>query len=266
MTRRSPSVRALAALAVVMLAPTWAGGAQAVIRGSTLALPLIIADGKPRFVLAQRSIERSWGPSEDSAYTTVDVPGWKSEGLAAGLSAVVPGAGQLYAGERSGFWYALAEVAGWTANRVYVHRAQVARDHAARFAGDPTDTTSAWSFARWTRLTGLDPGELASIWERDRPAFYHLIATDPTYLVGWSGQPDATRLAFSDLRGKARGEYLRANDMSYVLWLNHLVAALDALHAARVNDLVLRENLELKLHSSWKAGRPGVMAVLVRRF
>ena len=243
-----------------------AGTAGAVIRGSALALPLVSGPGRPRLFLAQRAIDRSWGLSEDSSYSEVDVPQWRSEGLAAGVSAVVPGAGQLYAGEGRGLWFALVEAVGWTANRIYLHKAQSERDRSTRFAGDPTDPTSAWSFERYSQATGLDATELEAVWAQDRSAFYEMIARDPTYLAGWKGQPDATRGEFADLRSAARGYYNRASGVGYALWLNHLIAALDALRAARLHNLVLQENLELKLRSSWQGGRPSVMAALVRRF
>jgi hypothetical protein len=240
--------------------------ADAGTRGSTLALPLITGDERPELMLAQRSIVRAWGPSEDTAYIEVEVPGWRSEGLAAALSAAVPGAGQIYAGESSGWWFALAEVAGWTANRIYLHKAQTERDRSSRFAGDPADSASAWSFARWTAATGQDPSELEQIWVVDRQAFYETIARDPRYLAGWDGDPVVTRGAFSDIRGAARTHYDRASRLGYALWINHLVAALDALRAARLHNLPLQRNLELRLKSSWRDGRPNVMAVLVRRF
>jgi hypothetical protein len=251
--RRAPG---LPALGLALLLAGWAllsaGTAGAVIRGSALALPLITDHGRPQFYLAQRAIDRSWGLSEDSSYSEVDVPEWRSEGLAAGFSAVVPGAGQLYAGEGRGVWFALAEVAGWTANRIFLHKAQTERDRSARFVGDPTDTTSAWSFERFSEATGLDAAEM--------------IARDPTYLAGWKGQSEATRSTFFGIRDLSRGYYDRASSAGYALWLNHLVAALDALRAARLHNLVLQHNLELKLRSSWHGGRPAVMAVFVRRF
>jgi hypothetical protein len=244
----------------------FAGPASAVIRGSTLALPLVSGPGRPQFFLAQRAIDRSWGLSDDSSYVEVNVPEWRSEGLAAGFSVVLPGAGQLYLGESSGLWFALAEAVGWTANRIYLHKAQTERDRSARFAGDPTDTTSAWSFERFSAATGLDATELEAIWAQDRQAFYEMIVRDPTYLAGWKGQSEVTRSEFFDIRGASRGYYNRAAGVGYALWLNHLIAGLDALRAARLHNLVLQENLELKLRSSWQGGRPAVMAVLVRRF
>jgi hypothetical protein len=267
--RRAPGRWALGlALLFAAGALVSAGTAGAVIRGSTLALPLpLLADhGRPQFSLAQRAIDRSWGLSEDSTYSEVDVPEWRSEGLAAGLSAVIPGAGQLYAGEGSGVWFALAEVAGWTVNRIFLHKAQTERDRSARFAGDPTDPTSAWSFERYTESTGKDATELQAIWAQDRQAFYEMIARDPTYVAGWKGQSEATRSEFFGIRDATREYYDRASNAGYVLWVNHLLAAVDALRAARLQNVMLQNNLELKLRSSWRGGRPGVTAVLLRRF
>ncbi len=58
-----------------------------------LALALVTGASQPRLKLEQRAIERSWGLSEDSVYREVDVPGWRSEGAAAAMSAVVAGRG-----------------------------------------------------------------------------------------------------------------------------------------------------------------------------
>ena len=265
--RRAPSLRILGlALLLAGGALLNAGKAGAVIRGSALALPLLADQGRPQFNLAQRAIDRSWGLSEDSTYSEVDVPEWRSEGLAAGLSAVLPGAGQLYAGEGNGVWFALAEVAGWTVNRIFLHKAQTERDRSARFAGDPADTASAWSFDRFTEATGEDAAELEAIWAQDRQAFYELIARDLAYLAGWNGQSEATRSEFFGMRDAARGYGDRASTAGTVLWLNHLFAAVDALRAARLQNVMLQHNLELKLQSSWHRGRPAVTAMFVRRF
>jgi hypothetical protein len=263
-TGRTPAWGVALLVAGLVLLP--AAMAGAITRGSALALPLVTGREKPELVLAQRAIDRSWGISEDSNYVEVDVPEWRSEGLAAALSAVVPGAGQTYLGEGSGVLFALVEVAGWTANRIFLHKAQTERDRSARFAGDPADTASAWSFARWSSATGLDPAQLERVWELDRQAFYQVIARDPTYLAGWQGEAEATRTAFFEIRSRARTEHDRATNASYVLWVNHLLAALDALRAARVQNLMLQHNLELKLRSSWQGRQPAVMAVLVRSF
>ena len=263
---RCPSPARCLALALACAALLQAVPALAVLRGSPLAVPLVAGRERPLPMLAQRSIVRDWGPSEDSTYTELEVPEWKSEGRAAVFTAALPGAGQLYAGEGSGFWFALAEVAGWTANRVYLHRAQSDRDESVRFAGEPTDTTSAWSFERWENATGGDAGDIRRVYAMDRGAFFEIIARDPAYLAGWKGDPAATHSAYYDIRGRSRSNYDRATLAGWALWLNHLIAAVDALHAARLHNLPLQQNLELKVRSSWRHGSPDVTAALVRRF
>lgn len=256
---------ASAALLVACLALAPAG-ANATIRGSALAAPAFAGEGRPELLLAQRAIERSWGQSDDSIYVAVDVPEWRSEGLAAVLSAAVPGAGQVYSGESNGLWFVFAEAVGWTANRVYLHRAHTGRDHSVSFAGDPTDSASAWSFERWAAATGMDTGELEAIYSRDRQAFYELIARDGTYLAGWSGAPAATLGVYRGLREDMQTQYDRARLAGYALWLNHVLAAVDALRAVRMHNLTLQNSLELRLRSSWRGGQPAVVATLVRRF
>jgi hypothetical protein len=248
--------------AVLALAPA---AASAVIRGSALATP-VFTGARPELLLAQRAIDRAWGPSDDSLYVSIDVPEWRSEGLAAVLSAAVPGAGQVYSGESNGLWFFFAEAVGWTANQIFLHRAHTGRDHSASFAGDPTDSASAWSFERWSEATGSDAGELETVWECDRQAFYELIARDPAYLAGWADESSSTRDVFLGLRDDMEKMYDRARLAEYAIWLNHVLAAVDALRAVRLHNLQLQNNLELRLRSSWRGGQPAVVAAVVRRF
>ncbi len=257
--------RLAAALLVAALALVPAV-ASAVIRGSALAAPVLTGEARPELLLAQRAIERSWGPSDDSLYVSIDVPEWRSEGLAALLSAAVPGAGQVYSGESNGLWFVFVEAVGWTANRIFLHRARNERDQSASFAGDPADSASAWSFERWSEATGMDAGELEAVWERDRQAFYEMIAREPAYLDGWAGVPSSTRGVYRGLRADMERLYDRARMAEYAIWLNHVLAAVDALRAVRLHNLQLQNNLELRLRSSWRSGQPAVVAAVVRRF
>jgi hypothetical protein len=265
-TRAASLARRFALLPCAMCAVLSAAPVAGAVRGSPLAMPLVQGPGRPTLVLAQRAIVRDWGASEDTSYVEVNEPQWRSEGLAAALSAAVPGLGQSYAGEGGGVWFALAEIAGWTANRIFLHKSRTDRDRSEGFAGNPSDTASAWSFERWRQVTGLDPAEIERIWSTDRQAFYELIARDPTYLAGWDGDPEASRRSYYDLRGRSRSNFDRAASLGYALWLNHLLSAVDALRAARLHNLPLKENLELRLRSSWRGGAPAVAAALVRRF
>src|SRR5258706_14865209 len=48
-------------------------------RGSLLALSLLAETSRPELQFAQRTIDRTWGPSDDSLYHEVNVADWKSE-------------------------------------------------------------------------------------------------------------------------------------------------------------------------------------------
>ena len=265
--RRAPLALALLA-ALAGLAP--ASARAALGAASALAPPLVqpARDGQtPVLILAQRAIDRAWGPPE-GAPPPVPVPGLLSEGRAMALSAALPGVGQLYAGEAGGLWFALAEVAGWTTHWLFTRNADRERDHAYAFAGAPSDTGSAWSFQRWANAApGRDPASLEALYLGDRNAFYNLIVGDPSYLDGWKGaQPVATRDDFQHLRDLSQGDLERAGWSEKALWMNHIVAAFDALRAARIHNLPIRRNLELQIKSSWRRGEPTVSAALERTF
>jgi len=224
-------------------------------------------DEAPVLILAQRTIDRDWGPAE-GAPPEARAPGILSEGGAMALSSVVPGAGQLYAGERSGLLFVLAEIAGWTSHWLYTRDARRESEHADQFVGIPADSASAWSFERWQVAgAGRDPVPLEALYAGDREAFYNLITGDPRYLDGWAG-PDRTitRADFQHLRDLSDGSTERARSSEKLIWLNHLVSAFDALRAARIHNLPLRHNLELHIHSSWHGSGPTMTAMLERRF
>lgn len=258
--------RALLGLALLAGSPTAAGAATPPTPEAILALPLVGGGESPMLLFAQRAITRRWGPSDDSTYVEIQVPDWRSEGGAMAMSALVPGVGQAYVGEQSAFVYALAEVTGWAARWFYARRADSRRADAESYAGSPADPSSAWSFERWQSATGGDPSELERIYAADRQAFLREIATDPRYLAGWSGNPTATRAGLDDLLAGADRNQQRANVAGAAVWINHLVSAADALRAARIHNLPLRRNLELRLQTGWSGGHPGVTATLERRF
>ena len=234
-------------------------------------VPALVASAKPdeapELILAQRVIDRTWGPPE-GAPPVVPVAGIRSEGRAMALSAMLPGAGQIYAGEMSGVWFVLAEIAGWTTHWLYTRDAHRESERAAQFVGVPADTASAWSFERWQQAgSGRDLASLEALYAGDREAFYNLITVDPRYIDGWAGPDRAmTRADFQHLRDLSDGSLERARTSDKLIWLNHMFSALDALRAARLHNLTLRPNLELQLKSSWHGTRPTMTAVLERRF
>ena len=258
-----PWVMLLAALATA----GGAANARAVAAvPSRLALPVVAAPVANDW-LAQRVIDREWGPSEDSVYREIDVPGWKSEPLAAGLSAVLPGTGQLYAGDAGGWWFLVAEAAGWTSHTIYRHSADRAWSDLVHTLGNPEDPASVFSFARYESATGTDPEHLRALWEKDRTAFYHVLHDDPDYLSGFSGaNPTDAFTNFDDQMRRHDNSMHAARIASVALWLNHILAAADALRATRLHNLPLAQDLQLQLAHQWRGHEPELRAALVRSF
>jgi hypothetical protein len=224
-------------------------------------------DEAPVLILAQRVIDRSWGLPEGTP-APAPVPGLLSEGRALALSAALPGTGQLYSGEASGLWFALAEIAGWSSHWLFVRDTRRQSAQADEFVGPPADPASAWSFDRWEKANaGRDPSGLEALYAGDKEAFYNLIVSDPSTFDGWAGpDPTATRTDFQHLRDLSDGSRQRLRTTDRLIWLNHLVAAFDALRAARIHNLPIRRNLELRIESSWHGAGPTMTASLERRF
>jgi hypothetical protein len=268
-------VRAALAGAATCALLAWAGGALAGPCDSPLALsvlaldaldavPAMAADPAPRLLLAQRSIDREWTTRADSLVNPNYLTGGKSEPAALGLSLLVPGAGQLYVGERSGFAFLAAEVVGIVGVVFLNHKADEYNDNAATIAGVPTDTTSGWSSARWSSATGGDPAALEALYAVDRDAYYDVIGANPGYSAGWSSSADQQE--FVSTRDLADNRLHRAHILTSALWINHLASAVDALRAARIYNLPLRENLRIKGNVRWRHGSPDVRIALSGKF
>lgn len=232
--------------------------APAVLRGASQV---------PELWLAQRTLEREWGPSEDSTYRVIDLKGWKSEGLAMALSGALPGTGQLYAGEGSGWAFLAGEVAGWVGRTITHRRANDLSDQAAAFVGDPTDTSSTWSFQRYFDRTGADPALLEALWVSDRKAYYSALSRDPAWLGGFEGlDPTTAYESYRGLHESAQDKFRQSRYFDMALLVHHAYSAYDALRAARAHNLPLRRAIDLQLGGHMRHGRPVLRAALVRRF
>jgi hypothetical protein len=239
------------------------------LHGSLLAYPLVSVDGeRPDLVFAQRTIQRSWGRSEDSTYREVDIPGWKSEPGAFTMSLAVPGTGQLYAGERRGYAFLLVEAVSLYQIVHLSHTADQLDQKARSFAGNPTDSTSRWAFETWAKRSGQDPASLEALYAADPSLFYYEIGHIASLQPGWSdyGTADQMSPQFVSQRDDAELRRKHQKDFIAVLWVNHLVAAFDALRAARMVNLPLQHNLDLHMKAGWRGGSPTLSAVLERTF
>ncbi len=254
----------LALLALGVLLPASAGAVERPRFGD----PPASFTGDASQWLAQRTIEREWGPSEDSTYHVVEVPGWKSEGWALGLSGAVPGAGHLYLGETSGWVFLLGEAAGWFGFWYERHDAQRQWDKLARFAGDPNDPNSVFSFARYAAETGNDPAALRTLWNGDRNAYYRAIHDDPTWLAGYgTSNPQGAMASYSNILAAHDESRGRERLVQTLLFFNHVYAAVDAWRAARAHNAPLRQEYHLELgEQRVRGGDTQWRAALVRRF
>ena len=223
------------------------------------------AEVPPGF-LAQRAIAREWGASEDSVYTEVQVADWKSAPAALLASALLPGSGQLFLGEGSGWVFLAGEAAGWTIRALSVRRADDREAEYATLLGDPHVDASGWSFERYRDATGGDVSWLQTLWVADRENYYRTLARDPAYVAGFSGEPQATAERYRGVRQEREDALSRARTMEVLLVMNHLVSAWDALRAARFHNLPLSRDLPVRMSTEWRDGSPEWTAALVRRF
>ena len=271
--RAAEGVRSLAERMAVSLTEAPAPSLAPVRARDAFALTSELAPSKlssrdvPELWLAQRTIDRNWGLSEDSTYKTVDVPGYKSEGWAMMMSAALPGTGQLYVGEGSGWIFLAAEVLGWTGHYLVHDRAQSLSGDAANYVGDPTDSSSTWSFARYAAATGSEATQMETLWNHDRDAFYQALASDTQFKDGFKGpDPTATYSTYQGIRQSSQDRFQQVHYLDVALLLNHVVAAFDALRAARAHNLPLQRNMDLKLGGGLSHGQPTFHATLTRRF
>lgn len=259
MTRRLCVACALGALALAVAAP-----ASALAPSSPFAFGLLARTDTPELWLAQRSIDREWVTPEDPEARGSTIPGGKSEMGAMSMSALLPGTGQLYAGEKSGYAFLLAEAVGWAGLFFFDNRADDQYNSATAAVGAPGDTTSEWSFQRYATETGNDPSGLEQLYAADPTSFWYAVAHDDRLALGWTN--GGSRTSFSDELARSDGTRRHAGQATSFLWLNHLLSAADAFRAARIYNLPLQRNLELKTKASLQRGRPAVTLTVERKF
>lgn len=232
---------------------------------SPLGVAWFKAPGETNGLLAQRSIEREW-PSLGDSGVAPPQPGQRSALAAMAMSAALPGAGQVYAGQRSGLGYAAVEVAGWVGWALLKRNGDRMRNNAVTVAGAPLDSASAWSFQRWETATGGDASQLRALYAEDREAYYDAIGGDSRYSGGWND--GASQAKFSDLRRRSDRSFDSARWTSAGLWVNHLVAAVQALRAVKLGNMnvALPSHVQLKAHGGLHGGRPNLVVTLERRF
>ncbi len=202
----------------------------------------------------------------------VDHAGHKSPWLAAALSLVVPGTGELYSESylKGGIFFAVEAVA-WVVAYTYDKKGDRQTDLFQTFADDHWSVVryAIWMNANRSANIAVDPNMNLPSWERviwdtlnhyeqvagsvplsgfthllpvhGLQQYYELIGKYPQYSPGWSDyayQTDTTLtpskmfLDYSSMRGKANDYYNMASAAFSVIIANHVISALDAFFTA----------------------------------
>jgi len=220
-----------------------------------------------------------------------------SPGKAFLLSALVPGSGQLYMGQKRGWIYLAADIAAWTGYFIMDSKAQDIEDDYAAFAEEhytltnpdfSNDAERGW--VEWWDLFGrLDADYtfadsvyleyIVDDYENARENYYQEIAESNAYIYGWDDwapdpygnndeywgfDPDAGGLYFNYLspnRDEFRSMRNEASDKSS--WKNRflgtavLIRAVSAIDALR-SARSRRVYKDLHVDVSWRKSEPAI--------
>jgi hypothetical protein len=188
-----------------------------------------------------------------------DRPPVRKPGVAFLLSALVPGAGQLYNGNRRGYLFLGIEAASWFGRISYLDAADKKEEDYRAFAD------RHWSYPRFSDTAGEDgclwtaeaDSFIQAAREGDPAEYYEEIASEDTYRCGWDdfsehydpANPDRLsprRAEYREQREKATQLKDRASLTVAALVLNRIVSAVDAFRVARSRQ---REASGLRLES-----------------
>ena len=190
----------------------------------------------------------------------------------AGLfSALVPGTGQLYNGEKKkGFIMLGIEVAIWGTYFIFDNEGDDRMDSAEDWAGVYAGTSGDHNDSYWQNVgkymdsDAYNEALLREARALDEPA--------PTLVTGsdsWQWVSDDRRVSYSQLRSEGNSAYDRRDFMILFAVVNRAVSVVDAVIGAgnkpgTLDTEVLGMNMELEMIPSWRD--PGARWVISRGF
>ena len=221
--------------------PVWTAAA-ALMAGA--AVPRTVAAAEMRFLtpapaarfgLAQEAVGAR--PLRFAAADEVEEPrgGGPSPFFAGLMSAVVPGSGQLAMGKRRGWAYLGVETAGLFAVWALQSAGNQGEDDFRSFADEH------WDWEKYESVTtcgdGLGPVDfqeehagLVDLYASDRDAFYDDIGDLDVYACGWDAL--GNRSEFGSMRARSDDLFRSARAFTTVVFLNHIISAIDAAKSA----------------------------------
>lgn len=230
-------------------------------------------DERPGLLLAQRAIEPKEGeprPGDRPDGRMNQPAGPKSPAIAGLLSAIVPGAGQAYLGNASGYAFFGVEVAAWLAHFSLRDTGRDKEREYKRFAD------GHWTFERYRDQNsgpcpvdghsdnGVQDSTLVSLFETRRDDWYEDIGKLSIYTCGWDTQDN--RAVYRGMRNNSN-DFLRASRYATsVILLNHIVSALAAAKGAARHNQHLTGSLDLQFDLDASILRPGGTVALRQTF
>lgn len=197
---------------------------------SLISCVFILSTIKPVFSQSRMELgEKLFGATGKnvSVASGTSVGGKKSPALAAFASLVVPGLGELYAGQYDvGKYSTIAEVSLWVIyTGLEFYSNQVRKDainYAEVYAGADAQGKSSQFFVNIGNFLNTESYNVKKIHD----GTYGLIYNQPSYQWQWTS--DAERTRFKDLRIKADSYLNYGRYTLAAIFLNHLVSAIDA--------------------------------------
>ncbi len=173
------------------------------------------------------------------------------------LSALVPGAGELYAESwlKAGF-FAAVEVGAWVSYAHYQKKGMNLEDQFKAYAD------RNWSKERWDAWYSGLPDEAKSAFSHTLPStktqqYYEMIGKYMEFNAGWidvkNPDPDIAKqdtskmsLFYMALRQRSNRALKAASAMTGVVLANHVLSALDAAWTAHVFKKEIRQKIEIE--------------------
>ena len=189
----------------------------------------VFADKKGEFDEGQSKVE----PHRESFGSETPRDGRKSVLKAAVLSALLPGAGEYYVGNRkkARYFFTIEALswAGCLAFRTYGHWRE---DDYVRFARTNANASLEGKSDEFRDMVGFyrsidDYNSLGRVYDPQRPYLYD---TPDNH---WRWQSDADQATYRDLKNRSREAYRRAKFMIGIAVANRIISVLDAIRDTR---------------------------------
>ncbi len=208
------------------------------------------------------------------------------------LSLLVPGSGQLYAGEKRGVVFTALEVVVWPAYFAWRHKGKDIEKDYQRFADQHWIADNYFVWRDYIKTTDEAYKLSHNYEEASRQQKYEMIGKYNQFVFGWDDSepslrelqdqgrlqeypPDSlknvrsrNRLKYMDMRYESNKYLKRAGWCVGVLLGNHILSAIDAAHCAQLkrSGLSVEKRIRVRMAVRFEAGEAVPMLCFCKRF